>query len=107
MEGKTDERYFLILIRDIANKILGDTQILGVVNASELGARFAARIVTKYQRLNSGQSVFPPAVAFVFDRENRLERQREDLARRSKELVQRLPKQMFENFLLRPTVILR
>lgn len=105
VEGKTEERCFPILVREIANRLMGGTQILGVVNTGDLEAGFADRVVAIYQRLSGGASLLPPTVAFVFDREGRSEQERTDIERRSKGLIIWLPRRMFENYLLVPSAI--
>lgn len=105
VEGKTEERCFPILVREVAKRPMSGTQILGVVNTGDLEAGFADRVVNIYQRLSGGASLLPPTVAFVFDREGRSEKERSDIERRSKGLVIWLPRRMFENYLLVPSVI--
>jgi hypothetical protein len=58
-----------------------------------------------YERLTSGPALLPPAVAFIFDRELRSERDRTDLGKRSAGKVSFLPRRTYENYLLNPRAI--
>jgi predicted ATPase len=105
VEGKTEEICFPQLITVLAKRPLSGTQIIGVVSTDELGTRKAERIYEIYEKLSSGPSLMPPAVAFVFDREGKTERERQDVDRRSRGLVHWLPARMYENYLLGSSVI--
>ncbi len=58
-----------------------------------------------YEKLSSGRALLPPAIAFVFDREGRSEKEIRDLSRRSGKRVQFLPRRTFENYLINPNAI--
>lgn len=105
VEGKTEERCFPILIREVAGRSLGGTQVLGVVNTGDFDAEFTERIITIYQRLSVSASVLPPAIAFMFDIEGKSPSERADIERRGKGLIKWLPRRMFENYLIEPWAI--
>ena len=58
-----------------------------------------------YQRLSGGNNLYPPAVGFVFDRENRTKQDIKDLRKRSPEPIHFLERCMYENYLLHPDAI--
>jgi len=58
-----------------------------------------------YEKLSSGRALLPPAIAFVFDREGRSEKEIRDLSRRSGKRVQFFPRRTFENYLINPNAI--
>jgi hypothetical protein len=105
VEGKTEEVCFPELIRDLANESLLGTQILGVVSTDELAVRHASRVFEIYSRISGGSSLLPPAIAFIFDREDRSDTHRADMERKSGNLLQWLPLKMYENYLLEPEAI--
>ena len=49
--------------------------------------------------------MFPPTIGFVFDREGKSERERNDLQKRSQHPVEFLDRRMYENYLLHPDAI--
>lgn len=53
-----------------------------------------------YRRLTSGPSLFPPALAFSLDLDDRTEREQEDLTRQSDGLIRFLPRRELENYFL-------
>lgn len=100
VEGRTEEVCFPLLLQG-NGVVLGGTQILGVVSTDELmSSKNAGRIFDLYRRLTAQASLMPPAIAFVFDREGKSEKTRDDLARRSGGLLKWLPRRMYENYLL-------
>jgi hypothetical protein len=58
-----------------------------------------------YSQLSKSNALIPPAIAFVFDREQRTESERANLASRTSGKVKFLPRRMYENFLLIPEAI--
>ncbi|MDR7305294.1 AAA family ATPase [Rhodoferax saidenbachensis] len=100
VEGKTEERCFPIILRDVAHQKIRGTQILGVVNTGDLETEHADRVVEIYQRLSNSASVLPPALAFVFDSEGRSQKEMDDISRRANGLLKWLPRRMYENYLI-------
>ena len=58
-----------------------------------------------YTQLSKNNALIPPAIAFAFDREQRTQIERDDLAGRTSGKVKFLPRRMYENFLLVPEAI--
>lgn len=105
VEGKTEEVCFPELIRALGARRLQGVQILGVVSTDELAAKHAPRVFEVYERLSSGASLLPPAIAFVFDREDRPESLRQRMESLSGGRLRWLPLRMYENYLLEPEAI--
>jgi AAA domain, putative AbiEii toxin, Type IV TA system/AAA ATPase domain len=105
VEGRTEESCFPDLIRALGNKSLHGTIVLGVVNTGDLAGKHAARAFEVYERLSSSSALLPRPVAFLFDREQRTERDMQDLTRQSGGLMHWLPLRMYENYLLQPEAI--
>ena len=100
VEGKTEETCFPELIRELGKIPLRGVQVLGVISTDELGAKLADRVYDIYSRLSGTTSLLPPAVAFIFDTEDRSDKDRADLDRKSAGKVHWLPRRMYENYLL-------
>ncbi len=105
VEGATEEACFPMIIREVAELHLRGIQLLGVLSTDELAAKHASRIWEIYERLSTANSLMPPALAFLFDRDGRSDEQRLDIERRSRCLVKWLPRRMYENYLLDPAAI--
>jgi energy-coupling factor transporter ATP-binding protein EcfA2 len=105
VEGKTEERCFPLLVREVAGSTLGGTQILGIVNTGDLEGDLAERVFEIYQRLSASPSILPTKAHFLFDREGRTKQQCDDVVRRGGGLVRLLPRRMYENYLLEPSAI--
>jgi len=107
VEGPTEEECFPI-IRQLARKpgdpVTGSV-ILGVKQTGDFERPDARRIVEIYERLAKAPALLPPAIAFLFDREGRSLKDREDLNRRTQSKVRFIPRRMFENYLLVPEAI--
>lgn len=105
VEGPTEEKCYPQIITKILNKSLRGIQILAVKNTGDLEGKRAHIIFDVYDKLSGSQNLFPPAIGFVFDKENRTEMQMEDLRKRSPNLVEFLPRRMYENYLLNSEAI--
>jgi hypothetical protein len=106
VEGATEEACFPLVVRALMPDVnLGNLQILGVVNTGELEGRNADRVFSIYERLSSGHTVLPDALAFVYDREGKSPRLMEDLTRRAGGMLHWLERRMFECYLLDPLAI--
>jgi hypothetical protein len=53
-----------------------------------------------YQRLSAANTLLPPGIAFVVDRECLTDQQLDDIARAGRDLVRFLPRRMYENYIL-------
>lgn len=100
VEGPTEEKCYPQIITKILNKSLRGIQILAVKNTGDLEGKRAHIIFGVYDKLSGSHNLFPPAIGFVFDKEERNEQQIEDLRKRSSNPVEFLPRRMYENYLL-------
>jgi hypothetical protein len=105
VEGKTEELCFPLLITRVARRPLSGTAIVGLLATGDFEARHGDLAFDVYRRLTDSSSVLPPAVAFVFDREQRTDQKVENLSARAGGRVHFLPKRMYENYLLHPDAI--
>jgi predicted ATPase len=105
VEGNTEELCFPKIIAKTSGVQLLGTVIIGVENTGDFETRRRVNAFDVYDRLSQQGALLPQAVAYVFDREGRSERDREDLVRRSKNKVRFLPRRMYENYLLHPRAI--
>ena len=102
VEGQTEELCF----PKVAAKhhiLLRGTTIIGVVQTGDFEGRRSAMTIEVYRRLSETTGLLPPAVGFVFDREDRTAREQDDLKRYGN--VHFLPRRMYENYLLDPSAI--
>jgi len=105
VEGPTEELCFPMILDKIAKKPLRGIQILAVKNTGDLEGKRAEIIFDIYDKLSGGNSLFPPTIGFIFDREGRLDSDIEKLKNRSKKPVEFLERRMYENYLLHPKAI--
>jgi AAA15 family ATPase/GTPase len=108
VEGPTEELCFPLILEKLAPKLLTGTKIVSIKNTGDLSgkkAHFADVMFDLYQRLSGGNNLYPPAVGFVFDRENRTKQDLTDLRKRSPEPIHFLERCMYENYLLYPDAI--
>jgi len=105
VEGPTEERCFPLILKNVAQQPLRGTQILALKNTGDLEGKRAHIIFDIYDKLSGGNSLFPPAIGFIFDREKRSEQEIKDLQKRSQNPVKFLPRRMYENYLLYPEAI--
>lgn len=105
VEGGTEEICFPLLLREIANKPVAGTTIVGVRSTGDLETKDAARIFEIYESLSTSGTLVPPAIGFILDRECRTPAELEDIRKRSKGLVRFLPRRMYENYLLNSAAI--
>src|SRR4028118_1851289 len=108
VEGSTEERCFPLILEKLAPKLLTGTKIVSIKNTGDLlgkKAHFVDVMFDLYQRLSGGNNLYPPAVGFVFDRENRTKQDLTDLRKRSPEPIHFLERCMYENYLLYPDAI--
>jgi hypothetical protein len=107
VEGDTEEICFRLIIQDLMKKPLLGRAIVAVRNVGDLeGKRPSAKMIWEiYSQFSKSNALIPPAIAFVFDREQRTEAERTDLASRTLGKVRFLPRRMYENYLLIPEAI--
>jgi hypothetical protein len=75
VEGPTEELCFPMILEKIAKKPQRGIQILAVKNTGDLEGKRAEVIFDIYDKLSGGNSLFPPAIGFIFDRELRKEQE--------------------------------
>ena len=108
VEGPTEELCFPLVLSKLAPELLTGTKIVSIKNTGDLlgkKAHFVNVMFDLYQRLSGGNNLYPPAVGFVFDRENRTQQDVTDLRKRSPEPIHFLERCMYENYLLHPDAI--
>jgi predicted ATPase len=105
VEGPTEELCFPMILEKIAKKPQTGIQILAVKNTGDLEGKRAEVIFDIYDKLSGGNSLFPPAIGFIFDRELRKEQDMNELKKRSQKPVNFLERRMYENYLLHPKAI--
>jgi hypothetical protein len=104
VEGKTEEICFPSIVEKLLGKIPG-VRIIGVLHTGDFDAQDARTVFRVYERLTEGKVLLPPAVAFIFDRELRSEKDRNDIIRQSHGKVGFLKRRTYENYLLHTDAI--
>lgn len=111
VEGATEQICFPLIWTRLVRKPLLGTVILGVLHTGDFESnKQSDRAFQIYTRLSKGQSLIPPAIGFIFDKEDRTQEAQDDLIRRSKQengpqTVFFTPRKMYENYLLNPVAI--
>jgi len=108
VEGQTEELCFPLVLDKLEPKLLKGTKIISIKNTGDLlgkKARFVDVMFDLYKRLSGGNNLYPPAIGFLFDREDRDEEEMKDLQKRSQHPVEFLKRRMYENYLLHPDAI--
>jgi hypothetical protein len=100
VEGRTEEECFPMILERVAEEPLLGTQILGVRHTGDLEGEQAAEAFQIYEKLSEGRGLRPPAVGFIFDREDRSEQDLNDLRRRGDGKIRFVGRRMYENYLL-------
>jgi len=106
VEGQTEEVCLPMIARAIGKVPLGSTLIRSVVGTGSFDHQSKAlrsQIVQIYERLTTGIAIIPPAVGFIFDREERSEKRIAELE--GKPGIHLLKRRLFENYLLVPGAI--
>lgn len=108
VEGKTEEVCFPNIVQKKCEKPLMGNTILSVVHKSKLETKKKKQldtIIEIYKKLNHASTLLPPALGFLFDKENLTDLEIEDFERRSGGLIHFIPRRMYENYLLHPEAI--
>jgi AAA15 family ATPase/GTPase len=106
VECPTEEACFRKILE--AKRPLRGTTILAVNSTGDFEQKDyrSAEIIFKiYEKVSGKESLFPPAIGFIFDKEDRDSIKIEDMKRRSGERLKFLPRRMYENYLLHPEAI--
>jgi hypothetical protein len=110
VEGQTEETCFPRILKIVAGKSLAGTSIVGIRQTGDLTGRDKKKVLEMYSRLAAANSLLPPAVAFVLDRECLTDQQLDDIMRAGRlgegtSLVRFLPRRMYENYILHSQAI--
>lgn len=108
VEGQTEEECFPLILENIGKTSLHGTLIRSVRETSNLEGKKADLVLKIYSNLSKGHSLFPPAIGFILDKEEKQEQEQKDLKKRAKNIVDFfdfLPRRMYENYLLHPQAI--
>jgi AAA15 family ATPase/GTPase len=107
VEGPTEEACFRKILDGSKKNLIGTT-ILAVSSTGDFEQKDkrSAEIIFKiYEKVSGKESLFPPAIGFIFDKEDRNDDKINEMKRRSGKLLQFLPRRMYENYLLHPEAI--
>ncbi|MBD2411305.1 hypothetical protein FACHB389_20785 [Nostoc calcicola FACHB-389] len=103
VEGQTEEKCFPLVLEKVASIPLMGIKILSVNSTDALlDGKRSDLVFDIYKKLTTGATLFPPAIGFIFDRENKTEAKIQELEKRGANFL-RLP--MYENYLLDPESI--
>jgi hypothetical protein len=105
VEGRTEERAFPLLLSAYAPEYLTGLAVLAVHQTGDFDSRHARRLFEIYRRLATAGTLLPTAVGFTMDRERRTPEERRDLEHLSGGLLHFLPRRMFENYLVLPSIV--
>lgn len=103
VEGPTEEACFTRLLEDLLQYRMADTRILSVINTGDFQqgkAKHIRMVFSIYQKLTTCDAIFPPALGFLFDRENLTPQQMDDFRREAPSPVDFIERKMYECYLL-------
>jgi hypothetical protein len=106
VEGDTEEICFPIILRELTDQPLLGTAILRVQQTGDFNRRDAKNVIAIYERLSQLEGgLVPPVIGFIFDKEDRSQKEMDDLKRQSHNRVHFTPKRLYESYLLNPSAI--
>ncbi|MBN3768996.1 AAA family ATPase [Burkholderia sp. Se-20378] len=108
VEGETEELTFPKIALHVANLKMVGVAVLKVNATGDFdgGRRVRPRMVfDTYKNLSNAGSLIPPAIGFIFDKEERNQRDIDDLIKESGRSVIFLDRRCYENYLLHPDAI--
>jgi AAA domain, putative AbiEii toxin, Type IV TA system len=107
VEGVTEEKCFPLLFEAAQSQLPRGASIVALLHTGDFQAKRAkAKLAFElYERLSHANALVPPALAFIFDREERSEQELNELERRGAGRVKLLPRMMYENYLIDPEAI--
>ncbi|MGD1713095.1 ATP-dependent nuclease [Dapis sp. BLCC M172] len=105
VEGPTEERCFPRTSEEFGYLSMKGIQIMAVKDTGRLERKNARIIFDIYDKLSGGNTLFPPAIGFILDSENRKAKDRQYICEMGKEKVKFLPRCNYENYLLHPQAI--
>lgn len=102
VEGPTEEKCFPLILERLTDIKLRGTKILAVASTGdfEVKEKQANLVFNIYNKLSGGNSLFPPAIGFIFDDEGRKKSKKDDLIKRSNNKLVFLERRLYENYLL-------
>ncbi len=107
VEGKTEEICFPKIIDNTKAMSLMGTNILSVKNTGDFESSNKKLVFDIYKKLSQGKGLMPPAIGFIFDRENKKDKEIQDLEKESNGVVKFLPRKMYENYLINSDAIFK
>ena len=105
VEGPTEEICVPMILQKVAKLPLLGTAIIGVKHTGDLEGKQAKKVYEIYDKLSKASGLIPPAIGFIFDREGRSKKERDDIERMSGGLATFLPRRLYENYLLNPDAV--
>lgn len=105
VEGPTEEKCFPLILERLTKIKLRGTKVLAVASTGDLEGKHANLVFDIYDKLSGGNSLFPPAIGFIFDDEGRKQSKKDDLIKRSNKKLVFLERRLYENYLLDPKAI--
>jgi predicted ATPase len=108
VEGQTEEECFPLLLKLLAkqhNQQVGGIAVVGIRQTGDLQGRDKKKILEIYNKLSEANTLVPPTIAFIFDRECLSAGEQEELRKMGHGRVHFLPRRMYENYLLDPEAI--
>jgi hypothetical protein len=108
VEGPSEERSLARHLEAFARRKVSGVRVCHLETTGDITGREAQRWLNIYKRLTDGDSLLPPAVGILLDREQRPAPLREDVMRHAVRAGIRLrftQRRSFENYLLDPRVV--
>lgn len=108
VEGPTEEQCFPLIATQIAKQPLMGTAILAVLHTGDFESPDPDKTLRLYKKLSNSTGLMPPALAFVFDREERTDEAIDDIQRAGKAqgiAFHFLRRKLYENYLLEPEAL--
>ena len=105
VEGPTEEKCFEYINKKLTLFPFNNTQFCAVKSTDELLGKKIRLIFGIYEKLSGGNRILPPAIAFIFDNENKSSDLIEDIKRRSDNKAHFLKRKMYENYIIHPEAI--
>jgi len=99
VEGPTEE----ICMQEMLSEIFTlPPSVISVANTGDFESKKISleRLLGVYEKISQNNALIPPNIAFIFDSEERKQRELDDLSRRGKGKLHFLPRRMLENYFL-------
>jgi hypothetical protein len=106
VEGPTEEECFPLIVKHFSLAHLPDIRFLGVRNTGDFGSnKHRANALEVYERLTVGDVLVPPAVRFIFDKDDKSSNELSALSLRTKSRMMFLDRYCYENYILNCSAI--